>query len=250
MATHLAIYPVVCAILLFYRWLASRRLRAIDDTPGGCIGSLSPGYVKVSGLARPHSHQIEAPLTGRPCVWYRYTIEEGDGGDDPWRKIEGGQSSKPFLLDDGSGQCLVDPAGSAVELSRADNWTGPYRQPRIQTPETPAPTHWYSRPKKQYRYFETRIEDGDTLFCLGRLEIPPPAPASFAWLHAPVLARLTSTNNREQPFVISIRSEEELATRAHGPVVLAGVFLIVLTVIAVVDIVLTSLLYLDGQDQG
>ncbi|WP_295426411.1 GIDE domain-containing protein [uncultured Thiodictyon sp.] len=161
------------APLLLYRGSqAFWRLRTITDTPTARIQSAPQGYVELAGLARPHLGQVQGPLTGRPCVWYRYRIEErGSGRNKGWHRIEGGESPGPFQLDDGSGQCLVDPTGAYVRLRRADRWTGPHRSPRSVTP-----TKWYQA-SDQYRYVEERIDDGDPLYCLGRFETPLRGPA-------------------------------------------------------------------------
>lgn len=158
--------------LLYKGTQAFWRLRTITDTPTARIQSAAQGYVELSGWARPHLGQVEGPLTGRPCLWYRYRVEEEQGGGNTrgWKSVERGESTKPFLLDDGSGQCIVDPAGADVRPRWVDRWSGRYRNPRIGTPG-----RWYQA--NQYRYVEERIEDGELLYCLGRFETPRRGPA-------------------------------------------------------------------------
>jgi hypothetical protein len=148
------------------------RLRTITDTPTARIRSAAQGYVELAGQARPHLGPTQGPLTGRPCLWYRYRIEKRGGGKDKdWIRIEGGDCDHTFLLDDGSGQCVVEPAGAHMRLRRVTQWTGPDRHPRGR-----ASASWLHL-GGHYRYIEERIEDGDPLYCLGRFETPLRGPA-------------------------------------------------------------------------
>lgn len=159
-------------VLLYKGTQAFWRLRTVADTPTARIHSAPQGYVELAGFARPHLGTIEGPLTGRPCLWYRYRIERRSGGRrQEWRPVEQGVSHEAFRLDDGSGQCIIDPAGALMRARRRDAWTGPHRHPQGGTP-----TRWYQA-SDQYRYTEERIHDGDPLYCLGRFETPLRGPA-------------------------------------------------------------------------
>jgi hypothetical protein len=143
------------------------RLRTIADTPTARIQSAAQGYVELAGLARPHLGLVKGPLTDLPCLWYRYRVEKrGNGKNKDWVQIEGGDCPDPFLLDDGSGQCLVEPAGAILRLCRIDRWTGPHRNARAR-----GPAAWFQA-TDGYRFTEERIQDGDPLYCLGRFETP------------------------------------------------------------------------------
>jgi len=72
-------------------------------------------------------------------------------------QVEGGECPEPFLLDDGSGQGLVEPAGASLHPRRRDRWTGPHRNARAR-----GPTAWFQR-SDRYRFTEERIADGDLL---------------------------------------------------------------------------------------
>lgn len=154
----------------FCLWQGTRafwRLRTVTDTPTARIQSAAQGYVELAGRARAHLREGKGPLTDRPCLWYRYRIEErGRGRNKEWARIEGGDCPDPFLLDDGTGQCIVEPAGADLRLSRMDRWTGPHRNPR----SSPS-TSWFQA-NDRYRFTEERIQEGDWLYCLGRFETP------------------------------------------------------------------------------
>ncbi|HYN79649.1 MAG TPA: hypothetical protein VES73_17855 [Lamprocystis sp. (in: g-proteobacteria)] len=154
-------------LLLRQGALAFWRLRTISDTPTARIQSAAQGYVELAGLARPHLGQVKGPLTDLPCLWYRYRIEKRSSGRNrEWIRIDGGESTGPFVLDDGSGQCLLEPTGATLLLLRQDRWTGPHRNPRA-----PGTTSWFQA-SDRFRFTEERIADGDPLYCLGRFETP------------------------------------------------------------------------------
>lgn len=129
----------------FFAWLGNtRRRRLLADMPTSRIASAAQGYVELSGRARQHP---EAPLFSRlkalPCVWYRYEIERRDGDGD-WKVVEKGTSEDTFLLDDGSGQCVVDPDHAEVVTRHKQVWT-----------------------ENEYRYTEHLLTQLDTLHALG-----------------------------------------------------------------------------------
>jgi hypothetical protein len=148
------------------RWLKVARL--IEDTPTSRIRSAAQGYVELSGRGIPlPGTQNLAPLTQRPCVWWRYRISrkvEGRGKNrrDRWQTIASGTSAVPFLLDDGTGQCIVQPDGAEVIAGESTTWYG----------DTPFPTggpgaglHGFR--ERHYRYFEERIYEHEQVYALG-----------------------------------------------------------------------------------
>src|SRR4030067_2822595 len=58
-------------------WRHVSHVRLIEDTPTAKIRSAPQGYVELEGLGKlMDGPPIIARLTGLPCVWDRYTIEE------------------------------------------------------------------------------------------------------------------------------------------------------------------------------
>jgi hypothetical protein len=148
------------------RWLKIARL--IEDTPTSRIRSAAQGYVELSGRGNPlPGTQNLAPLTQRPCVWWRYRISrkvEGRGKNrrDRWQTIASGTSAVPFLLDDGTGQCIVQPDGAEVIAGESTTWYG----------DTPFPAGGPGAGlqrfrERHYRYFEERIYEHEQLYALG-----------------------------------------------------------------------------------
>lgn len=113
---------LMAAVSLFAWMSAYRRHRAVADTPTSKIASAAQGYAEIVGRGRPLAGvPLLAPLTGLPCLWYRYLVEARH--NDRWRHEESGESDDSFLLDDGSGECLVDPEGAEILPTRKDTWT-------------------------------------------------------------------------------------------------------------------------------
>jgi len=157
------------------------RLRTITDTPTARIQSAPQGYVELRGLARPHQGTLPASLSETPCLWYRFRVEQRrkSGRGDRWVTLDRGESDTAFLVDDGSGPCRVEPAGATVYCHRRDRWTGPSRDPRGRSQPSLRLGDWIEIPlggSQRYRFTEERIEDGDPLYILGRLETPRRGP--------------------------------------------------------------------------
>jgi hypothetical protein len=109
-----------------------------------------------------------APLTQRPCVWWRFRIQKrvrsGSGTQrrESWRTIDQGRSTQPFVLDDGTGSCLVQPEGAEVVTGEATTWYGDTRWPR------PIQGTVAARGlERNYRYYEERIYQDDQAYVLG-----------------------------------------------------------------------------------
>lgn len=150
------------------RWI--RKARLIEDTPTSRIRSAAQGYVELAGRALPLADtQNLAPLTQRPCVWWRYRIskkvESGSGKHrrQRWQTVASGRSSLPFLLDDETGQCIVKPDGAEVVTTETTTWYGHTPWPTT----APGASHpWFSG-ERDYRYAEERIYEHELVYALG-----------------------------------------------------------------------------------
>ena len=113
----------VLFVLALLAWRANlARLRAVADTPTSRIASATQGYVELIGqaLADPH-HTVYSPGHHLPCLWYRYRHYTRE--DNRWRQTESGESDAPFQLDDGSGRCVIEPAGAEIQVQRKETLT-------------------------------------------------------------------------------------------------------------------------------
>ena len=133
----------ITVISLFVWTVDFRRTRAVADTPTSRVASAPQGYVELFGRAVQHAgRNLVCPASLRPCVWYRYVIEEKRGKD--WHRIGSDLSSDTFLLDDGTARVVVDPDGAEI-------YTTDYRR-------------WYAGGQ---RYTEWVLSDRDALYALG-----------------------------------------------------------------------------------
>ncbi len=123
------IAAIAIAALAAIAWMLSlRRLFAMAGTPTSRIASAAQGYVELSGRGTSTPQfQVVSKLTALPCLWYRYRVEQKTS-DNKWKRVASGRSEESFLLDDGSGQCLVDPEQAEVIPRSKETWTqGDYR---------------------------------------------------------------------------------------------------------------------------
>ncbi len=117
------------AVISVFAWVSTlRRRRAISDTPTSHVASAAQGYVELCGTGKP----LDAPpllshLTALPCLWYRYLVEEKKGSD-KWHTVSKGESEVSFILDDGTGRCVIDVEGAEILTRHKETWTeGDYR---------------------------------------------------------------------------------------------------------------------------
>jgi len=70
----------------WYGFRALAKSRTVENTPPARIRSAAQGYAVFHGLgAAPPGTTIRGPLTGRPCIWWHYEIEErGSGRSAQW----------------------------------------------------------------------------------------------------------------------------------------------------------------------
>ena len=160
-------FAVVGGGRLALRWIQVARL--IEDTPRSRVRSAAQGYVELAGRATwlPGTQNL-APLTQRPCVWWRFRIQKrsqsgsGTRRRESWRTIDQGRSTQPFVLDDGTGSCIVQPEGAEVVTGEATTWYGDTPWPR-----PPQKTALARSLQRDYRYYEERIYQDVDVYVLG-----------------------------------------------------------------------------------
>jgi E3 Ubiquitin ligase len=181
----------LAALLVYSFWYTFKswaKNRIIADTPASRIRSAAQGYVELSGrgILPPDSHN-RGPLTGLPCTWWRYKIEDRGSRSrgvgprlwsvsnilDPsswsWSSEDNGTSTERFILDDGTGQCLVDPSGAEVIPSATTVWYGAEAWPQERIPGGGGVLGWLLDriPTGRYRYTEHRLQIGEHVCALG-----------------------------------------------------------------------------------
>ena len=157
----------------WYGFRAWRENRLIGDTPISRVRSAAQGYVELKGRGIPMPNARDsAPLTGKPCTWWRYKIEErsSSGRSRVWATVDSGTSDAPFLLDDGTGQCLVYPRGAEVFPNAKDVWYGSTTWPDVRIPDG---SGFFGKLADvlfsggRYRYTEYRMQPDEPLCALG-----------------------------------------------------------------------------------
>ncbi len=105
---------VLVGLTSFWGWYTNlKRYRTVADTPTSRIGSAPQGYIEIVGRGKqPPGVSLVSPLTGLPCLWYRFRVERKN--DNHWEYVSSGISTDTFGVDDGSGRILIDPDGAEI----------------------------------------------------------------------------------------------------------------------------------------
>ena len=108
--------------------------------------------------------QIITSLSGTPCIWFSFTVEEnkGSGKRSRWETIEQATSEGLCLLVDDTGKCVIDPEGASVIPAITQKWYG--SGPRPQSGHKLRKGWFFGG---RYRYTEKRMHPMDTLFAIG-----------------------------------------------------------------------------------
>lgn len=161
------------AYSFWYGFRAWRKNRTIEDTPRARVRSAAQGYVELIGWGcLPEQSPIKGPLTGIPCTWWSYQIEErgGAGKSRSWNTIDKGMSETPFIFDDGTGQCWVDPRGAEVVPHARTVWYGSDPWPQFRLPPGQGIFGKLTDALLsggRYRYTERRLQAREPMCALG-----------------------------------------------------------------------------------
>jgi hypothetical protein len=195
---------LVRRLLRWLRWQpASRRSlpaarQTIADLPDG-----QPGRIVGVVLA---AEPLEAPLSGRRCVYFEIVVESDAGGDDPPRH-HAWQRRVSFVIDDGTGRAFVD-ADSARMTPLADRYTasGEYDAPSVREAALLARFGEDGGPRyrhRRHRYREAVIEVGASVVMVGAGVREPDPDALGAPYRGGQPTRLRMISSVRNPLVIS-----------------------------------------------
>jgi hypothetical protein len=148
------------------------KCRALENTPTARIRSAAQGYAEFAGVGTlPARAVCRGPLTGLHCTWWKYKIEErGSRRRSGWRTIDSMTSETPFLLDDGTGKCLVDPRGAEVVAHEHTVWFGNAEWPVVRVPPGDGLVGKFFDALLsggRYRYSEWRLNEDQPVYALG-----------------------------------------------------------------------------------
>lgn len=157
-------------------------MRHMQDTPTSKIRSAAQGYVELAGVLQTTEKTLFAPLTEEPCLWWRYEIERYTRGkkSDRWVRVEDGCSDARLRLDDGTGECLIDPRGAEVFPATRRVWEGVSRHPLgNKMAEGVLDGLLSGQLASRYRYTEERLHVGETLYAIGDFTTESPDSRAF-----------------------------------------------------------------------
>ncbi len=158
---------LICFWLTFYYL---KRARLIEDTPTSKIRSASQGYVEIKGTTLyGKDKELIAPLSKNHCVWYTYKIQryQRSGKNSHWSTVEEGTSKQPFLIQDNTGICVIDPKGAEVMTEHSRTWYGTTERPK----QIKSTHHFFGIiGGRRYRYIEKFIYVHDLIYALGNFK--------------------------------------------------------------------------------
>jgi hypothetical protein len=168
-----------------------RENRLVADLPTSRVRSAAQGYVELlgHGVMLPNKTTL-APLTRKPCTWWHYSIV--DKRSKSRTVVDRATSDAPFLLDDGSGRCLIDPRGAEVFAQAKDVWYGATEWPEVRLPRGEGLLGKLTDlllSGGRYKYTESRLQPNETVCAvgafraLGGVHVEDPEAAVAALLH-------------------------------------------------------------------
>jgi len=175
----LVVLALLCAASLYSIFRFFHRSRMIDDTPTSKIRSAHQGFIELEGIGKlMRGTPILSPLSQQACLWYSYKIEHkktkgfsinnNNRHDSRWETVDSGVSDNLFLLNDGSGICVIDPEGATITPSYSKTWYGNREYPVNSSSSANATSALNSLVgSNDYRYTEKRINVDSELYILG-----------------------------------------------------------------------------------
>ncbi|MBI4616654.1 MAG: hypothetical protein HY720_23790 [Planctomycetes bacterium] len=156
------------------------KVRRIEETPTSEIRNVRPGLAEIRGRIKAGGEPLASPLSGKPCVYYDFKVEElhrrrsgrRGGSSTQWRTVVRDRQTAPFWVDDGTGQAEVEIEKADLILAADAHARSGFLQDA--PPELEGMLRErYGRSSqglifnKTMRYSETILEEGDDLFVLG-----------------------------------------------------------------------------------
>ena len=107
------IITVGAAVLGLRAW---RKWWIVADTPTSHCAAVFIGRNEVVGQVK-QCQPLVSPLTGEPCVWFQWNLEEyiHSGDSSEWRSREKRSTAAPFWIVDDSGAVLVRPRDADID---------------------------------------------------------------------------------------------------------------------------------------
>ncbi len=177
---------LLVALTAIAAWLAFRLIRTKrmqENIPTSKTAGVVFGVSEVKGelVAEEGRDLLEGPLTGEPCTWYHYRVQErrGTGKNRSWHTIQDEVRKQPFLCRDEEGSIRIFP-GQAECITK----------------------HSESETRGNRRYTEQRLSPGDELYILGKAKLDKTRGDNLVFGH-----------EKGSPYIIANIPEEEVMLR-------------------------------------
>lgn len=174
---------VAMLVSSYFGFRKIRFKRFIESIPTSKISGVVYGLAEIKGRIEYLTEEqfLNAPLTGKPCVWYHYKKEEKQqsGKNEKWVTLIDEVKQVPFLVSDHTGTMEINANGAEVI---SDNKT--------------------TRREGRYRYTERYLKRNETLYAIGSAQTTPE--------HTGLLM---THGDRSEPFIISNLSEQQVMLR-------------------------------------
>ena len=174
---------LVAAIPTLFAVLFYRRAAAVAGMRLTRVGNLRRGVVKVKGRVVAQESLLTSPLGRRPCVYYRFVVEEmrrtggsvRSGGGSYWETVIDDKQGLDVLIEDETGQVEVRLEEADVELkSEQSQTTGTFDEPPERLRRVLEDRYGRSTRgllfNRTLRYTETSLEDGARVVAVGAVE--------------------------------------------------------------------------------
>lgn len=164
------------AYLFLNGFIWFRQKRTIENMPTSKARSLAMGLVEVCGKAKAYKAKLfRSPFSNQKCLWCKWAVEEyrSNGKYSQWVTVRNGLMSNYFLLDDGTGEVLVDPSEARIDIPLDNELkSGTFRKTLTKTAITFLESQNYSHTtlfgmNKGVRLREYYIAPDDKLYIMG-----------------------------------------------------------------------------------
>lgn len=161
-------------LYLLYKGIKKfRKSQLIKNTPTEKVQSMAVGRTELEGVGKATDEPMDAPFTDDDCIFADWEVEEYKkrGDNRKWVTVASGTKVKPFILEDETGEVVVDATSSATwTIKDEDKWrTGGRSDPPnnhisqfCQSEAEISPTSRHRR-----RYTQEIIEPEETVYVLG-----------------------------------------------------------------------------------
>lgn len=117
------LFGIAATWLGYYAWRkGSRETSLMRGTATAKIGTAAKGYAEVQGRASAAPHgALRDPITHERCVWFSVVTEKFSILEKfQWKTVKSARSSSPFVIDDGTGRCLISPSEVSMDSGKED----------------------------------------------------------------------------------------------------------------------------------